>query len=111
MQGNGILANCRTRIKKETSLSHAFGGSINWYICLEKLTVANKASYVLNKSNFNAYTYLREMSICPAKHMYSSIHHSLNNKSQKTETAQMFTNTRTNSSILECGILLVNVKE
>ena len=44
MQGNGILANCRTRIKKETSLSHAFDGSINWYICLEKLTVANKAS-------------------------------------------------------------------
>lgn len=51
------------------------------------------------------------MSICPAKHMYSSIHHSLINKSQKTDTAQMFINTRTNSSILECGILLVNVKE
>ena len=50
------------------------------------------------------------MSICPTKHMYSSIHHSLNNKSQKTETAQMFINTRTNYSILECGILLVNVK-
>ena len=31
MQGNGILANCRTRIKKETSLSNAFGGGINWY--------------------------------------------------------------------------------
>lgn len=50
------------------------------------------------------------MSICPTKHMYSSIHHSLNNKSQKTETAQMLINTRTNYSILECGILLVNVK-
>ena len=51
------------------------------------------------------------MSICPAKHMYSSIHHSLNNKRQKTETAQMFINTRTNSSILDCGILLVKIKE
>lgn len=54
MQGNGILANFGTGIEKEASLSHAFGRSINWYHCLGKLTVANKAAYALNKSNFDA---------------------------------------------------------